>query len=88
MRVEATGPGRRGSLAEGVGRLSLSQAVGFESKQLKMLYEEIRDGHFGFWSALMWATRQGLLTKAEERQLDKILVRIRDKATEAFGEED
>jgi hypothetical protein len=86
MRVQATGPGRRGSLADGVGKLSLSQASGFESKQLQMLYEEIRDGNLGFWTALMWAYKAGIITKAEERQLDKLFVRIQHKAMEAFGE--
>jgi len=86
MLVNATGPGRRGSLADGVGKLLLSQATGFESQQLKMLYEEIRDGNFGYWTALMWAHKAGVVTEAEERQLDKLFVRIQHKAMEAFGE--
>ncbi len=87
MRIEATGPGRRGVLEEGVGKLTLSGAKGHEAAKLKILYEEIRDGNLGFWAPLMWAARQGLLTAKEEKQHEKIIDRI-TKAFEVFVGED
>lgn len=78
MRIQATGPGRRGTMDQGVGSLVLSQAKDHETKQLLLLYEEFRDGNIGFWTPLMWAARNGKLTKAEQKMMDKIIDRVKD----------
>lgn len=84
MRILATGPGRRGTLDQGVGSLLLSHAKDYETKQLLLLYQEIGDGNIGFWTPLMWAARNGKLTKAEQKAMDKIIDRVSDEF-EKFG---
>lgn len=83
MRIQATGPGRRGTLDQGVCKLYLSDAKEYEQVQLKALYEEIQDGHFGFWTPIMWAMRNGLTTDRENKMLDKIIDRIGPKFKKA-----
>lgn len=78
MRIQATGPGRRGTMDKGVGSLTISQAKEHETKQLLLLYEEIRDGYIGFWTPLMWASRNDKLTKAEQKAMDRIIDRVKD----------
>lgn len=57
----------------------MSQAKQHETKQLLLLYEEIRDGNIGFWTPLMWAARNGHLTKSEQKAMDKIIDRVKDR---------
>lgn len=49
MRIQAVGPGRKGTMDQGLGKLTLSDAKGHEVKQLLVLYQEPRDGNAGFW---------------------------------------
>ena len=60
--------------------MRLSGAKDMEARQLLSLYQEIRDGNFGFWSALMWAARADKLTAKERLTMDRIIDRIKNKA--------
>ena len=62
---------------DGLGKLAFSDAKEHEAKQLLLLYQEIRDGNIGFWTPLMWAARNGKLTKAEAKSMDKIIERVK-----------
>ena len=86
MKVEATGPGRHGTIDEdGVGKLVFSNAAGRQAKMLHVLLQEVQDGNFGFWTAMMWAHREDKLTKTETKSLEKLLDRIRDEFEEFVG---
>lgn len=85
MRIQVTGPGRKGTLEEGVGKLTCSQAKGYESKMLKVLFDEIRE-NMGYWTALMWAAQQGKLTKEEDEVLWKVIERVKKDWLKYTGE--
>ena len=85
MRVDATGPGRRGTLDQGVGKLILRSEAKLETKQLLALLNEIHDDNFGFWTPLMWAAQNGKLKKSELKMLAKVIERIKSEVETVFS---
>lgn len=78
MRIQATGPGRRGTIDEdGVGRLLISGATGHEAKKLAVIYEELRMGNLGYWSSIMWGMQTGLVTESKVTDLNRIMENVR-----------
>ena len=75
MRITATGPGKRGTLDQGVGKLELSQATGYEAKLLLILYDAIHRDSLSFWAAVMWAVQNNELTLEEKRAFHKLAKR-------------
>ena len=78
MRINATayGRGKTSNLEVGVGNLTLKADCPAESKKLRAMYREIREGNLSFWTPLMWASQEKKITKKESVMLDKIIVRI------------
>lgn len=62
MIIDATGPGRKGVLSDGVGKLSLRAEDAEDSRKLMPLVEVFEGGAFGAWANLMWAYNNGTLT--------------------------
>ena len=76
MLIRASGEGRRGTMDKSVGKLAFSQATGVEAIKLKLLYEEVRDGHLGFWTCLMWSFKNKKLKKSEEQAMNDVIDRL------------
>lgn len=79
MNISATGPGRRGTLDEGVGRLTLKSTKPHEARSMKVLHDEIRDGNYSYWMPIMWATRHGLMSRKTETNLSLLVEQIQEE---------
>ena len=82
MKISATGPGRRGSIDQDVGKLVLYGAKDGEARRLAVLHDEMRGGNLGFWAPLMWAAQEGRISKSDMARLERIVERVGDDFTD------
>ena len=81
MLITKTGPGRRGTLDQGVGTLTVKSSSPEEARGLLVLTTEV-EKNFGFWTPIMYAAQEEKLTKAETVVLEKIVTKIKKRYDE------
>ena len=76
MLIMKTGPGRRGTLDQGVGSLTVKSSSPEEARGMLVLTVEV-EKNFGFWTPIMFAAQEERLTKTEIETLEKIITKIK-----------
>lgn len=85
MLITKTGPGRRGTLDQGVGTLTVKSSSPEEARGLLVLTIEV-EKNFGFWTPIMFAAQEEKLTKVEIKTLERVISRIK-KSYDEFVEQ-
>lgn len=78
MLINAVGPGRRGTLDQGVGKLTLTAEYEHEHFKLRVLGEEMVE-NLGFWTAMMWALRECRVMTSDVKVFARIIDEVRDE---------
>ena len=73
MKVNIVGPGRKGTLDQGCGRLELRSQDTVEERKLKNLADEITNGNLTGWTQLMWAIQNGKISARKMKSLDVLV---------------
>lgn len=77
MNIKVIAPGKKGTLSQGVGTLTLKAENKDEERKLALLANEFKGGNLSYWAPIIFAAQRDKLTKTQIKQLDSIVLKIK-----------